>query len=50
MTKEQAINILSQVAAKFVGTRAEHDLIEQALKTLAAPVAQKGADDKDHAP
>lgn len=35
MNKNQAINILSQVAAKFIGTRAEHEIIEQALKFLS---------------
>lgn len=46
MTDEQAINILSQIASKFIGTRAEHELVEQALKTISAAIEQKEANAK----
>lgn len=49
MTNEQAINILTQVALKFVGTRQEHELVEQALKTLSGLVSEKADNAKSHA-
>lgn len=35
MTHEQAIEIIRQVAAKFIGTRHEHEIVETAIRTLA---------------
>jgi hypothetical protein len=46
MTNEQALQVLAQVAVKFIGTRQDHELVEQALKTLAEAVAPKDANDK----
>lgn len=40
MTNEQALNIISQVAIKFVGTRQDHELVEAALKHIAAALAK----------
>ncbi len=34
MDPKQAVNILSQVAAQFRGTRQDHELLEQALAAL----------------
>ncbi len=34
MDPKQAVNILSQVAAQFRGTRQDHELLEQALASL----------------
>lgn len=33
-TPKQALEILAQAAAQFRGTRAEHELLEKALRTL----------------
>lgn len=35
MTHKQAIEIFRQVAARFIGTRSEHEIVEQAIQTLA---------------
>lgn len=35
MTPEQALNILSQAAAEFRGTRREHEMLEQAVRVLS---------------
>jgi len=40
LTTKQALEILAQAAAQFRGTRAEHELIEKALRTLAPLVEQ----------
>ena len=34
MDPKQAVNILSQVAAQFRGTRQDHEVLEQALNAL----------------
>ena len=34
MDPKQALNILSQAAAQFRGTRQDHELLEQALNAL----------------
>lgn len=39
MTPVQALNLLGQAAATFVGTRADHDKLEQAFKVLEPLVA-----------
>jgi hypothetical protein len=33
-TPKQALEILAQAAAQFRGTRAEHEILEKALRTL----------------
>lgn len=35
MTPEQALQILAQAAAEFRGTRKDHDMLEQAVRTLS---------------
>jgi hypothetical protein len=40
ITPKQAFDILAQTAVQFRGTRAEHELIEKALRTLAPLVEQ----------
>lgn len=42
MTPKQALEILAQTAVQFRGTRAEHELIEKALRTLA-PLVEPAA-------
>lgn len=48
MDPKQALNILSQVAAQFRGTRQDHELLEQALSALqklVEPSVQKPESD-----
>ena len=48
MDPKQALNILSQVAAQFRGTRQDHELLEQALNALqklVEPSVQKPQSD-----
>lgn len=40
MTPEQALNILSQAAAEFRGTRKDHEMLEQAVRTLGAALTK----------
>lgn len=37
MTREEAIQVIAQVCAKFVGTIAECDLVKQAFEVLTSP-------------
>lgn len=46
MTKEQALQILVQVASVYRGTLAEHDQIQEALKVLAS--GDKKSKEKDN--
>ena len=39
MTPQQALEVLVQVGRKFVGNADDHDLIRQALTTLAGAIA-----------
>jgi len=39
---KQALEILAQAAAQFRGTRAEHEIIEKALRTLVPLVESTG--------
>lgn len=34
MTPQQALAILIQVSSKFVGTKQDHEVVDQALQTL----------------
>lgn len=40
MTVEQAINVFEQVRRKFQGTGDDHDLLKQAIETLAKNIVQ----------
>jgi hypothetical protein len=35
MQPDQALQVLAQVAAEFRGTRKDHEMIEQALRTIS---------------
>ena len=41
-TPKQALEILAQAATQFRGTRAEHEIIEKAIRTLAPLVEPTG--------
>ena len=41
MDKQQALEILSQCAAKYVGTLADHQALQAALEVLKVDAAQK---------
>ena len=41
LTPKQALEILAQAATQFKGTRAEHELIEKAFRTVAPLVEDK---------
>jgi hypothetical protein len=43
---KQALEILSQVALQFRGTRQEHEVIEKALRSLAQLIETGGAAQK----
>jgi hypothetical protein len=44
MTLEQALSILENVGAKFVGNLADHNAIQQALAEVKKALAQKPVD------
>ena len=41
MTPQEALQVLGQVAAKFVGTLADHQAIQRALEVLKVDAAPK---------
>lgn len=49
MTPEQAIQVMTQVAAAHVGNRRDHEIIEAALKCLAE-LAKKDANEQGNEP
>lgn len=42
LTPKQALEVLAQAAIQFRGTRAEHELIERAFRTIAPLVEEQG--------
>ena len=50
MTVEQAINVFEQVRRKFQGTGDDHDLLKQAIETLAKNVSGSNPQVREQGP
>jgi hypothetical protein len=43
MPPQQAISILSEIAAKYMGTRADHAMLDKAIASISQLISEKNA-------